>query len=158
MNKYTKQYISEVKALFPSKGKNERQYIKKLAITVDEFCEEESIKNKLIIYKKIGKPIDIVYDYYSALDTEAIVKKIRLAGSIRLGIVLLICIALIATAIYAIAKYDTHVQMEIISNGFIEEEEAIVTGRWDDNGYPLPLDYNPYADSESDTEPTESLK
>ena len=75
MNTYTKQYIREVKAMFPSKGKNERKYIKKLAITVDEFCEEESVKNKLMIYEKYGKPIDIVYDYYSALDTEAIVKK-----------------------------------------------------------------------------------
>lgn len=155
MNTYTKQYIREVKAMFPSKGKNERKYIKKLAITVDEFCEEESVKNKLMIYEKYGKPIDIVYDYYSALDTEAIVKKIRLAGSIRLGLVLLICIALIATAIYAIAKYDSHVQMETMANGFIEEEEAVVTGRWDDDGNPLPLDYEPFADSGSETEPTE---
>ena len=158
MNPYTKQYICEVKSLFPSKGKQERDYLKKLSITIDEYCEEEQINNKQAIYEKYGKPIDIVYDYYSALDTEAIVKKIRLAGFIRLGLVLLIIIALIATTIYAIAKYDSHVQMEIMANGFIEEEEAIVTGRWDDDGNPLPLDYNPYADSESDTEPTESLK
>ena len=157
MNSYTKQYIREVKSLFPSKGKQERDYLKKLSITIDEYCEEEQINNKQDIYKKYGKPIDIVYDYYSALDTEAIVKKIRLAGFIRLGLVLLIIIALIATTIYAIAKYDSHVQMETMANGFIEEE-AIVTGNWDDNGNPLPLDYNPYADSESDTEPTESLK
>ena len=158
MNTYTKQYIREVKALFPSKGKKERDYLKKLSITIDEYCEEEQINNKQDIYKKYGKPIDIVYDYYSALDTEAIVKKIRLAGFIRLGLVLLIIIALIATTIYAIAKYDSHIQMETMANGFIEEEEPIVTGNWDDNGNPIPYDYNPYANTESDTEPTERIK
>lgn len=158
MNSITKQYIREIKTLFPSKGKKERNYLKKLSITIDEYCEEEKINNKQALYEKHGKPINIVYDYYSALDTEAIVKKIRLAGSIRLGLVLLICISLIATTIYAIAKYDSHVQMETMANGFIEEEEAIVTGRWDDDGNPLPLDYDPYAGSESDTEPTKYLK
>ena len=158
MNTYTKQYIREVKALFPSKGKKERDYLKKLSITIDEYCEEEQINNKQDIYKKYGKPIDIVYDYYSALDTEAIVKKIRLAGFIRLGLVLLIIIALIATTIYAIAKYDSHIQMETMANGFIEEEEPIVTGNWDDNGNPIPYDYNPYANTESDAEPTERIK
>ena len=146
MNRITRLYIHDVRTLFPSKGRKERDYLKKLGNSIDEFCEETHAICKQDIYEKYGNPIDIVYDYYSALDTDTIVKKIRFSNTVKIGVVVIIFVAMAIGIIYAIAKYDKHIQMEIMANGFIEEEEPIVTGRWDENGYPLPLDNNPYGD------------
>ncbi len=157
MNIYTKQYIHEVKALFPSKGKKERDYLKKLRITIDEYCEEEHINNKQAIYEKYGKPIDIVYDYYSALDTEVIVKKIRLASFFKIFISVLVLAALLSALAFSYRQYQLHL-IDLRQEMVGVEEEIIVTGNWDDDGNPIPLDYNPYADSVDETVPTESLK
>ncbi len=153
MNTYTKQYLREVKALFPSKGKKERDYLKKLSITIEEYCEEEQINNKQAIYEKYGKPIDIVYDYYSSLDVEIIVRKIRLSKIVRTGVVIIVVVALLCGIIYALVKYQANERDKEMAMVDVEEE-IITTGNWDDNGNPLPLDYNPYAESET-AQPTE---
>lgn len=161
MKTVTRQYIREVKTLFPSRGKQEREYIKKLAITIDEFCEEEQVETKQSVYEKYGKPIDIVHDYYSALDTVAIVKRIRLTSTIKFGMVSLIGIALIAAIIYSFSRYAIYmtyvraVSIEREPNGdYIVEDPPIVTGRWDDDGNPLPLDNEPVTFPTEETDET----
>lgn len=154
MNTYTKQYIREIKALFPSKGKKERDYLKKLSITIDEYREEEKVNSKQVLYEKYGKPIDIVYDYYSALDPEVIVKKIRFSTFAKVFILFLVLAILLSSLAYVYTQYQFFLiakRSEIVD----VEEEIITTGNWDDDGNPIPYDYNPYADSENETKPTE---
>ena len=154
MNTYTKQYIREIKALFPSKGKKERDYLKKLSITIDEYREEEKVNSKQALYEKYGKPIDIVYDYYSALDPEVIVKKIRFSTFAKVFIIFLVLAILLSSLAYVYTQYQFFLiakRSEIVD----VEEEIITTGNWDDDGNPIPYDYNPYADSENETKPTE---
>ena len=158
MNIITGQYIKEIKALFPSKGKAEREYLKKLAITIDEFCEEESVENKHAIYTRYGKPIDIVYDYYSALDTEMVVKKIRTANFIKCGVAIIIILAAISVSIFAFVSFEANERAKREEIVMVDEEAPVVDGHWDDDGNPIPFDYNPYADSESTTEPIESMR
>lgn len=157
MNSVTKQYIHDVKTLFPSKGKKERDYLKRLAVTVDEYCEETNVSNKQDIYQKYGQPIDIVHDYYSALDTEEVIKRIRLAFVVKLGIIVVITAVVLSALTYMIIAYLGY-QMDLRQEIVVGEERVVVDGHWDDDGNPIPFDYNPYADSEVDTEPTESMK
>ena len=157
MNSVTKQYIHDVKTLFPSKGKKERDYLKRLAVTVDEYCEETNVSNKQDIYQKYGQPIDIVHDFYSALDTEEVIKRIRFAFAVKLGIITVTSAVVLSALTYLIIAYLGY-QMDLRQEIVVGEERVVVTGNWDDNGNPLPLDYNPYADSEIETKPTESMR
>ena len=43
MNKICKEYISEIKALFPIKRKPEKDYIKKIAADVADYCEDDIV-------------------------------------------------------------------------------------------------------------------
>ena len=117
MNKICKTYISEVKAFFPILGKDEKAYISKLKTNVDNFCDEANISTKEELYKQYGMPIDVVHEYYSSIDTESIIKRIRLTKYIKRAIFLLLALSTLATITYCTIFYHDH---KIVSN-----EEAV---------------------------------
>ena len=45
-----KEYIKEIKIIFPVKGKQERKYIKNLSNDVADFCDNENIESKEELY------------------------------------------------------------------------------------------------------------
>lgn len=102
MNKIGKEYISEVKTLFPIMGKNERKYINKLAENIDSYCEEENITSKQDLYQNYGKPNEVVYNYYTTVDTQNIVKRIKISKYIKIFIAVLLVLVVIATTIYCV--------------------------------------------------------
>ena len=54
MNKLCKEYINEIKAMFPVKGKEERKYIKNLSKDIEDYCEEADATTKEELYKNYG--------------------------------------------------------------------------------------------------------
>lgn len=108
MNKICKQYISEVKALFPIMGKNEKIYVNKLKKHLENHCEESCIASKQELYESYGQPNDIVNDYFSSADTEYIVKKIKISKYIKIAITSLLVIALATASIYCIILIREH--------------------------------------------------
>lgn len=56
MNKSCKEYIKEIKAMFPIKGRAERKYIKKLSNDVEEYCEDAGAISKEDLYENYGTP------------------------------------------------------------------------------------------------------
>ncbi len=84
MNKICKQYISEVKSFFPIMGKSEKRYVTKLKANIESYCEDEEITTKEELYEKYGLPNNVVNDYFSAADTEYIVKKSKLQNILKL--------------------------------------------------------------------------
>ena len=65
-NKVCKEYIREIKTVFPVKSKQEREYIKNLSNDIADFCEQEGITSKEELYNNYGSPIDVVSQYFSA--------------------------------------------------------------------------------------------
>lgn len=126
MNKICKQYISEVKTFFPIIGKDERDYISKLKTNVDDFCDEVDIYTKDDLYKQYGLPNDIVNDYYSTIETEKIIKRIRLSKHIKRSIVVLLVLAVITTSFYYISLYKAY---DVFANEKIvtHNEEVIIS-------------------------------
>lgn len=49
-NKVCKEYIREIKTVFPVKSKQEREYIKNLSNDIADFCEQEGITSKEELY------------------------------------------------------------------------------------------------------------
>lgn len=108
MDKICKQYISEVKAFFPIMGKDEKKYINKLRLNIANYCEEANITSDQELYESYGKPHDVANDYFSTVETKYIIKKIKISKYIKAFIVAILSLALIATSVYCIVRYEYH--------------------------------------------------
>lgn len=53
-NKLRRKYMSQVKAFFPVKAKNERKFLKIISNSVDDYCTEHSDANIQDIYEQFG--------------------------------------------------------------------------------------------------------
>lgn len=97
-----KKYMRNVKGLFPIMRKNERLYLKKMKQNVDDYCEYTSVSSMEELYGEFGKPQDIVYNYYSMIDTESLFSYIRLRRLLKYLLVSM-CVILFAFTIYVCA-------------------------------------------------------
>ena len=108
MSKISKEYIKEVKAMFPVKGKKERLYLKNLARDVEMLCEEENITSKENLYEKYGKPVEVVAEYFATVETDYVVKKLRISKHIKALVAIVITAILITTLIYSFKIYGEY--------------------------------------------------
>ncbi len=79
MNKLCKEYINEIKAMFPVKGKEERKYIKNLSKDIEDYCEEADATTKEELYKNYGTPVDVA-EYFSATVFPMLLKSLKSAN------------------------------------------------------------------------------
>lgn len=108
MSKISKQYIKEVKAMFPVKSKNERLYLKKLTMDVEMLCEEVNITSKEELYEKYGKPVDVVAEYFATVDTDYVFKKLRISKYIKALVAVFITAILVLSLIYSFKIYGEY--------------------------------------------------
>ncbi len=108
MNKLCKEYVSEIKALFPIRRKPERDYIKKIMADVDNYCEEAEVTTKEELYENYGKPNDVVNSYLDSVDTEYIAKQITITRFIKTAVAVLLVLATVTTSIFCIAVYSEY--------------------------------------------------
>ena len=125
MNSICKQYIDQIKALFPVMGKLEREYIQGLAVQAEEVCEEQNITSLQDLYGEFDRPEEVVREYISRMDTEEVVQRIRRTRLLRI-LVTWIVIAALAITTAAMTKtilYHLAYQETLnILNGYWEEE------------------------------------
>ncbi len=105
MNKVCKQYIKEVKILFPLKQKAEKTYLKKLVSDIESYCEDANITTKQDLYENYGTPAEVVGNYISALETDSLMKRLRVSRSIRACAITLIVAVVVATGVYCLTRY-----------------------------------------------------
>lgn len=105
MNKIYKQYIKQVKTLFPIMGKKERTYIKNLTSNLEDFCEEESIQSLDELYSQFGDPTDTLNNYFSSLDTSDMIKRIGISKWIKRLTLYLLILATCAGVAFGIYQY-----------------------------------------------------
>lgn len=108
MNKLSRKYIRKIKALFPLMGKNERKYIKALKVNVNDFLADMPDSTMEDLYKEFGSPKDIINSYYSTIDTDNIIKRIRISKYVKILIILLAMCLLILTTLRFYIRYETH--------------------------------------------------
>ena len=59
MNDYCKQYIREIRFLFPSFSRPEKQYLSKLKESIQEYIEESDCNSKEELHHTFGKPEEV---------------------------------------------------------------------------------------------------
>lgn len=102
-----KKYMKITKHLFPIMGRRERLYLKKLEFAIVEYSDEEGDITYEKICETFGKPQDVLNDYLSTLDVSELTKKISTGKWVKICIFVLVLLACIATAAYAINLYET---------------------------------------------------
>lgn len=108
MNTLCKQYIRNVKALFPTIRKSERAYLKKLGQNLAEYCEENTIVTLEDLYKDFGTPADVINSYYSTVDIDYLCKQIRVSKMVKSALIVLMISALVVTATYCSVLYGEY--------------------------------------------------
>lgn len=108
MTKLCKEYIKEVKAMFPVKGKQERKYIKQLRTDVEDYCEESNATTKEELYENYGNPVDVVAEYFSATGVPYVIKKIRISKYIKALVAVIIAILISLSTLYANILWEEH--------------------------------------------------
>lgn len=108
MTKLCKEYIKEVKAMFPVKGKQERKYIKQLRTDVEDYCEESNATTKEELYENYGNPVDVVAEYFSAIGAPYVIKKIRISKYIKALVAVIIAILISLSTLYANILWEEH--------------------------------------------------
>ena len=108
MNKFGKEYISEIKTLFPIKTKKEKAYLKNLEIDVNSYCEETGVTSKQELYDNYGKPLDVVNSYFSSVETEYLVKKLKISKYIKAAIVTILILSSILISVNGIIRWEFH--------------------------------------------------
>lgn len=125
MNKLCRQYISNVKLLFPIIGKAEKEYINSLASDIEDYCIEENINTIDKLYERYGTPDNVINTYFSVLNTDEVIERIKIVKRLKQAVFLFLLIVVAAVIIWGINIYDTH--------QIFMQEQAVFT---DSNIYP----------------------
>ena len=123
MNKLCKEYINEIKAMFPVKGKEERKYIKNLSKDIEDYCEEADATTKEELYKNYGTPVDVVAEYFSATGVPYVIKKLKISKYIKSLIAVIIAVILVLSTVYGVISWEEH--QAIMRQEVVIAEEVI---------------------------------
>lgn len=123
MSKLCNTYIGKIKTLFPIIGKSERKYIKTIKINVEDFLAD--VPNSTIddLYKEFGNPEDVINSYYTSIDTDNIIKKIRLSKYIK---VLLIIFAMCLLCLTTLKFFISYTEHQVFMEEQIQFEESVI--------------------------------
>jgi len=123
MNKLCRTYIRKVKLLFPVMSKYERKYIKAITINVNDYLADVPESTIDDLYKEFGTPKDIIDSYYSTVNTDDVIKKIRISKYIKLILILLTICLLSLTIMKIYIQYEGH---KVFMEEQIHSEETII--------------------------------
>lgn len=125
MNRFCTQYIHEVKLLFPAIGKEEKDYLHKLSVLLEEHCEEHPVNSVNDLYDEYDRPENVVKEYFSSMDTEKVIFRIKKARRVK-SLILALTIALLMVATAATTKtvlyYKAYQETLDSLNGYWVEE------------------------------------
>jgi len=121
MTKDAKRYYSDIKTLIPSKGKYERDLLKKTKARIIELDNTHENITCTTLEEILGSPTDLINEYYANVDTTYLLKRLRTTNVIRRIIYIILILAVSAFVIktglniisYIEAK-DAYIHREII--------------------------------------------
>lgn len=123
MNKLCKTYIRKIKTLFPVMGKSERSFIKPIKTNVDDFLTDAPDSNLEDLYKEFGKPEDVINSYYTTVDTDNVIRRIKISKYIKILIIALTICLLSLTILRFYILYDGH---QVFLEEQIYSEDTII--------------------------------
>lgn len=73
----TKQYLHCLKSCFPIYGKQEKEYLKKIELHLEEYVSFHSDASYETLVSEFGSPTTLVSDYFTSLEDEYLFRKLQ---------------------------------------------------------------------------------
>lgn len=125
MNKYSKNYIRNLKLFLPVHGKKEKQLFSDIKSRLEELSTDSPEITYEQICDKLGTPQEVVSEYFFNSDTDYLVKKLRFAKYIRRVCIAIIIAILIVTGVesYYLQQLYLEVSEKNVPTYYIETIE-----------------------------------
>lgn len=123
MNQDSKQYFRDMKAMIPSRGKQERRLVRDYKTRILELNEKYPDITYEALQQTLGTPVDIITSYYEGADTDYIIKSVRTTRIIRIGICCMLILTLSAFAVSAGVNVKLYQE---IHQGIITHEKIVI--------------------------------
>jgi hypothetical protein len=104
-------------------GKSERKFINTIKINVNDFLIDSPNSSFNDLYKEFGYPEDVISEYYSTINTDTIIKRIKISKYIKILIIILILCLLSLTILRLTILYERH---QIFKEEQIQFEESVI--------------------------------
>ena len=101
-------YIRQVKAIFPLYGRERRRFISDLKEAVESHMEDTKDGSYEGIVKHFGSPAEVVSDYIEGMDPEALYRKITFRRRITTIAVIALIAVLIGVVIDLLWDYSAY--------------------------------------------------
>ncbi|MEE0777560.1 MAG: DUF6120 family protein [Massilimicrobiota sp.] len=124
MNKDVKKYLKNVKLLFPIFSKSERMYYQQLKDTLLKNYNNSAISYNDIV-EKIGEPYELVQAYYEEVNTQQLMKKLKIQSWIRyIGVIIVATVIIVSLlrSFYLNKLYEEFKEAQPVSTEEIIEE------------------------------------
>ncbi len=123
MNQDSKQYFRDMKAMIPSRGKQERRLVRDYKTRILELNEKYPDITYEALQQALGTPADMIASFYESADTEYIIKSVRTAHMIRFCICCMLIFTLSALAVSAGVNVRLYQE---IHHGIVTHEKIII--------------------------------
>ena len=123
MTKLCKQYIKEVKMLFPIMGQQEKTYLKNLEVSVEDCIEETHSSSMKELYEDFGTPTDVLASYLSSADIGYITQHVKKKVYIKRFFLTFFVAVLIIVGLFS---YRTYMDCQTLKANQIFFEETVI--------------------------------
>ena len=105
MEKYVKEYATNIRKTFPKYGKREKMYVRHLLTGVQEYILEHPSYSLEEIENVFGTPAEVVSSYWHELNLEELVQEMRQNDRIRKLIYSGITVAVVVWLVFCGSRY-----------------------------------------------------
>ena len=121
--KELKQYFKEIKLLLPIYSSAERNFLKSLRVSVEEYIDQNPECTIEDIYENFDEPEEAVYNYISALDQTDLCKRVNLRRIIR-NVLIIALIAVVAVSV--IEAVHLHLLFKEVKSHIVTEIVTVI--------------------------------
>lgn len=123
MNKTSKKYYKNIKALIPCRGKYERTLLKNYKSQIMQFNKQKTDLEYCDLEERFGTTESIINAYYETVNTDKLIKKLQIAKLIRFGIYIILFLTLIGFSFSVWLNIKTY---HDINSAIITHEKIII--------------------------------
>jgi uncharacterized membrane protein len=125
-NNDIRRYFKEIKSLFPTFGKNEKQFMTDFETEVADYSDSLSQSDSptyMQLISHFGEPKEIAADYLHNENSGELMKRVKTAKYVKICVVVIILIAVIAASVTVAFKYKSYLEGK---EAYIAKEEIVV--------------------------------
>ncbi len=107
-NPGAKRYLCQVRSWLPCSGKMKRMILKEIRDRISQFCGENPGADYTALVDRFGQPRQIAGSYVDELDTQRLLKDLRIRGRILAIVTATACLALMLWTGVIAVSYERH--------------------------------------------------